>query len=144
MRSKQFLYWLSGLVLAVAFLLPNGLAAQEPTPAPGGQGQTTTPEGQRPRRERCEQARERLRGAKQQLQEERERYRQIVQQYGKDSAQAREARERLRQHMQRMREARQRYSEHCGQGGGGRRDLEGGTPRRRNPSTQSQNPPDRF
>jgi len=97
------------LVGITALLLPlAGVAGAQDPAGSQTQNQTQAQEQQENREQQREQIRERIRALQEQVKADREAYRQAVQQYGKDSPQARAAQRKLHQDRARLERMRDR------------------------------------
>ncbi|MGH9805228.1 MAG: hypothetical protein ACRD4D_08640 [Candidatus Acidiferrales bacterium] len=113
MRNGKQLYWLTVAVLGLALLLPAGLAAQETDEgsASGEEAASGPADRQERHREFHERARERFENLRGQTQADREAYRQAVEEFGKDSSQAREARRALQRDNRLFQRSRQTFTD---------------------------------
>lgn len=113
MRNREQLQWFLLAVMAAALLLPVGLAAQETGEDSPSTDETATNPADRQERHRefHERAREHFENLRQQSQADREAYRQAVDEFGKDSPQAREARRALQRDQRVFQRSRQTFTD---------------------------------
>jgi len=113
MRNGRQLQWFLLALVAAALLLPVGLAAQDTgEDTPSSDETATNPADRQGRhREFHERARERFENLRQHTQADREAYRQAVEEFGKDSQQAREARRALQRDQRLFQRARQNFTD---------------------------------
>lgn len=115
MQSSNLIRWMLGSVLGAALLLPVGLAAQDTGDQSDDPTATEQTDRQNRHRKLHQKAQERFAQARERLQADRQAYRQTVDEFGKDSPQAREAKAKLRKDKQRLKQAKKRFAKRDGQ-----------------------------